>query len=119
MPSDKIKEILLVVSLCATLSVQTAWALTIHVTPTANPQTTLADIKKNSNTLVTLTQALRNLPSLAGGESAASGVCPTEGEGRERLVNPDLQTPTLKESLIPANLSMPLVPSPVFSPLPH
>lgn len=60
--------ILLVMSLYATLIAQTAWALTIHVTPTASPQTTLY-----------------NLPSLAGGESAASGVHPTEGEGASNV----------------------------------
>ena len=45
MPSAKIKEILLAACLYATLIAQPAWALTIHVAPTANPQTTLADIK--------------------------------------------------------------------------
>ena len=63
-------------------------ALTIRVTPTASPQTTLADLKKNPNTPVTLTQALallkdptlRNLPSLTGGESAARGAQPAGGD---------------------------------------
>lgn len=43
-----------------------AWAqLVILVSPTANPQTTLADLKKNPNTPVTLTQALAILKAPA------------------------------------------------------
>ena len=55
-------KLLLASCLYASLSAQTAWAqLTIHVTPTASPQTTLADLKKNPNAPVTLTQALAPL----------------------------------------------------------
>lgn len=54
-----IKRLVLTASLCLGLSAQSAWAqLDIHVTSAANPQTTLADLKKNPNTPVNLTQAL-------------------------------------------------------------
>lgn len=54
-----IKRFVLAASFCASLSAEVAWAqLTIHVTPTANPQTSLADLKKNPNSPVILTQAL-------------------------------------------------------------
>lgn len=60
-------KLIIAASLCLSLSAQSAWAqLTIHVAPSANPQTTLADLKKNPNTPVILTQALAILkdPSL-------------------------------------------------------
>ncbi len=54
-----LKRIFVATGLCLSLSAEVAWAqLSIHVTSTANPHTTLADIKKNPNTSVTLTQAL-------------------------------------------------------------
>lgn len=53
------KRIVLVASLCLGLHAELAWAqLIIHVTPTANPQTTLADLNKNSDIPVSLPQAL-------------------------------------------------------------
>lgn len=86
MPSVKIKELLLTASLCAILIAQSAWALTIHVTPTANPQTTLADLNNNPNTPVTLTQALAILkdpalrtPSAPVAASAATVLPPARG----------------------------------------
>jgi len=60
-------KLIIAASLCLSLSAQSAWAqLNIHVTPSANPKTSLADLKKNPNTPVTLTQALAILkdPSL-------------------------------------------------------
>lgn len=57
-----IKRFVLAAGFCASLSAELAWAqLTIHVTPTANPQTSLADLKKNPNSPVILTQALAML----------------------------------------------------------
>lgn len=54
-----IKRLVLAAGICASLSTEVAWAqLNIHVTPSANPQATLADLKKNPNTPVILTQAL-------------------------------------------------------------
>jgi hypothetical protein len=62
-----IKRLVLAAGICASLSAEVAWAqLTIHVTSAANPQTILADLKKNPDTPVILTQALTILkdPSL-------------------------------------------------------
>lgn len=57
-----IKRLVVAASLCLGLSAQTAWAqLTIHVSPSANPQATSADLKINSSTPITLTQALAML----------------------------------------------------------
>lgn len=54
-----IKRLVVAASLCLGLSAQTAWAQRIiHVSPSANPQATSADLKNNPNTSVTLTQAL-------------------------------------------------------------
>lgn len=54
-----IKRLVLVACLYSILTSVGAWAeVTIHVTPTANPQTTLADLKRNPDIPVTLTQAL-------------------------------------------------------------
>lgn len=53
-----IKSLLIAAGLCANLSGGFAWAQRIiHVTPSANPQTSLADLTKNPDTPVTLTQA--------------------------------------------------------------
>ena len=53
------KTLVVAASLCLSLSAQSVWAqFIIHVTPSANPQTSLADLKKNPDTPVTLTQAL-------------------------------------------------------------
>jgi hypothetical protein len=51
------------------LIAQPTWAFTINVTPTAKAQATLADIKRDPNTPVTLTQALalRKNPELRDG----------------------------------------------------
>jgi parallel beta-helix repeat protein len=62
-----IKRLVLAAGICASLSAEVAWAqLTIHVTSAANPQTSLADLKKNPDAPVNLTQALAILkdPSL-------------------------------------------------------
>lgn len=54
-----IKRLILAASLCLGLGAQTAWAqLIIHVSPSADPQTSSADLKNNPNTSVILTQAL-------------------------------------------------------------
>src|SRR5665811_1383464 len=62
-----IKRLVVAAGICASLSAEVAWAqLNIHVSPSANPQTSLADLKKNPDTPVNLTQALAILkdPSL-------------------------------------------------------
>jgi Right handed beta helix region len=54
-----IKRLVVAAGICASLSAEVAWAqLTIHVSPSANPQSSLADLKKNPNTPVNFTQAL-------------------------------------------------------------
>jgi hypothetical protein len=59
MSGVSIKRLVLAAGICASLSAEAAWAqLNIHVTSAANPQTTLADLKKTPNTPITLTQAL-------------------------------------------------------------
>lgn len=70
MSGVSLKRFVLAASLCVSLSAELAWAqLTINVTPTAKAQATLADIKKDPNTPVTLTQALALLknPELRDG----------------------------------------------------
>ncbi len=65
------KQIVFAASLCASLSAEVAWGeLMIHVAPSANPQTTLADLKKDPDTSVTLTEALSILkdPALRDAE---------------------------------------------------
>jgi hypothetical protein len=53
------KRLVVAACLCLSLSAQSAWAqLNIYVTPSANPQTSLADLKKDPNTPVNLIQAL-------------------------------------------------------------
>jgi hypothetical protein len=54
-----IKKLVHAVSLCLSLSAGCAWAqVSVHVTPNANPETTLADLRKNPDTPITLIQAL-------------------------------------------------------------
>jgi len=54
-------KLIIATSLCLSLSAQSAWAqINIHATSTStpNPKATLANLKKNPNTPVSLTQAL-------------------------------------------------------------
>lgn len=56
---SSLKRLFLAAGLCASLSTELAWAQRIiHVAPSANPQTSLADLTRNPDTPVTLTQAL-------------------------------------------------------------
>jgi hypothetical protein len=61
-----IKRLVLAAGLSASLSAELAWAqLIVHVAPSANPQTSLADLQKNPSITVTLTQALAILKAPA------------------------------------------------------
>lgn len=54
-----IKRLVLAAGLCASLSAELTWAqLVVRVSPSANPQASLADLQKSPNARVTLTQAL-------------------------------------------------------------
>jgi hypothetical protein len=65
LPSSSTMLVLAAVA-CASLRPELAWAeLIIHVTPSADPRTTLADLENNRAAAVTLTQALSILKASA------------------------------------------------------